>query len=72
MRKCDGCENRKNLLHCAWLNPKHSQNGQSAAKPGRQEGSETISEESRHTSDWYAEVVGFQLEEDIVRSHMKV
>ncbi len=42
LSKWYGYESRKNCLDGAWLNPKHSSNRQSAAKPER-EGSTTIS-----------------------------
>ena len=42
--KCDGGESRKNILDGAWLNPKHYDNRQSAAKPEK-ESSTTIPRE---------------------------
>ena len=46
MSKRDSHESRKNKSDGAWLNPKHCNNGQSAAKLRTGEGSSTIPEGS--------------------------
>ena len=40
--KCKCSESRKNWRNSLWLNPKGSKNGESAAKPRTEVGSETI------------------------------
>ena len=45
--KCECYESRKNLLHGAWLNPKHYNNRQSAGKLRIGETSTTIPPEGR-------------------------
>ena len=62
MGKCDGDESRKKRIDSAWLNPKRSINGQSAAKPRTGEGSTTTCLASDWQGLWWAPRTG----EDIV------
>lgn len=71
MSNRDGSESRKNLVDGIRSKPKYLNNGQSAAKPRTEEGSETIPIGSRGASDWRFEVVGSQAADDIVRSSGK-